>query len=148
CLLVSLVMLLGREHVERIGARAAAEPVKAGLVGFLAQLLFLPLLIITIIVLVVTIIGIPLLALIPFALLAIAVAFLVGFTAVAYDVGRAVNAHFGHADANPYITAIVGIIVVLSPAMLGRLFGIVGGVLFPITIGLVALGFVFEYVVW
>src|SRR5207245_1843670 len=46
--LVCLVLLVGREHVERVGARAAADPLKAGVIGLLAQLLFFPLLIITI----------------------------------------------------------------------------------------------------
>ena len=61
---------------------------KAGAVGLLIQLLFFPVLIAMIVVMVVTIIGIPLLVLVPFALLAFALLFLIGFTAVAYDVGR------------------------------------------------------------
>ena len=83
--LASLVLLVGRTHVERVGARAAAEPVKAAVIGLLAQLLFLPMLVMTILVLVVTLIGIPFLALIPIALLALAAIGLVGFTAVAYS---------------------------------------------------------------
>ena len=39
CVLGALVMLLGREYVERTSLRAAAEPLKAGAIGFLAQLL-------------------------------------------------------------------------------------------------------------
>ena len=69
--LVSLVMMVGREYVERVGARAAAEPVKAGVVGLLAQILFIPLLVLTVVVFVITIIGIPLLVLVPFAVLAL-----------------------------------------------------------------------------
>ena len=82
-LIACLILLVAREHVERIGARAAAEPIKAGAIGVLAQLLFLPLLIFSIVLLVVTIIGIPLLALIPFAILALVIVLLVGFTSVA-----------------------------------------------------------------
>ena len=91
CVLASLVVLVAHDHVDRVGARAIAEPVKAGVIGLLAQLLFLPLLVITILVLVVTIIGIPLLVLIPFALLALAVFGLVGFTAIAVNLGRLVQ---------------------------------------------------------
>ena len=57
CLLASLVLLVAGDYVERVGARAAAEPVKAGIVGLLAQLLFLPILIALVLFLVVTIIG-------------------------------------------------------------------------------------------
>ena len=45
--LASLVLLVGRTHVERVGARAATEPIKAAAVGLLAQVLFLPMLIMT-----------------------------------------------------------------------------------------------------
>lgn len=148
CLLVCLVLLFGREYVERVSARAAAEPVKAGIVGVLAQLLFLPLLIVTIVVLVVTIIGIPLLALIPFAVLAFFLCFLVGFAAVSYEVGRFVTARFGWPSDNVYRTAIVGILAVISPVLLARLVGLAGGILFPITIILLMLGFLVEYFAW
>jgi len=149
CVCVSIVMLIGRDYVERVGARAAAEPVKAGLVGVLAQLLFLPLLVMSILVLVITIIGIPLLALIPFALLGLAIILLVGFSAVAFDVGRLVTARLGWSDQGPYATAIIGIVAVLSPLLAARLIGLAtGGVLFPLTLALLALGLLCEYLAW
>jgi len=148
CILASLVILIGREYVEHVSRRAAAEPVKAGAVGVLAQLLFLPVLIATIVVLVVTIIGIPLLVLVPFALLALALVFLVGFTAVAYYVGQLVSARFGTPHDSPYLTTIVGIFVVMSPVLLGRIVGLGGGIVFPITAALLFIGFCFEYVAW
>ena len=85
-LIAFVVLLIARQPIERIGARAAAEPMKAGLVGLLLELLIMPTLIVTVIVLVVTIIGIPLLVLVPFALLGLVVVLLVGFTAVAHRV--------------------------------------------------------------
>jgi hypothetical protein len=148
CVLASLVLLIGREYVERVSQRAAAEPVKAGAVGFLAQLLFFPVLIVTILVLVVTIVGIPLLVLVPFALLALAVVFLVGFTAVAYYVGRLVNARFGTSQPNPYLTTVLGILVVMSPILLGRIVGLGDGIVLPITGALLFIGFCVEYVAW
>jgi hypothetical protein len=147
-LLASLVLLIGGDYVERVGARAAAEPIKAGIVGVLAQLLFFPLLIITIVVLVVTIIGIPLLALIPFAVLALALVALVGFTAVAQHVGRVVSTRMGSSQPNPYLTAILGILVVMSPVLLGRILGLGDGVSFPLAAVLMMLGFMVEYVAW
>ena len=113
CVLASIVLLFGRGYVERVSLRAASEPMKAGIVGVLIQLLFFPLLLATIFVMVITIIGIPLLALIPFALLAFALLFLVGFTAVAYDVGRLAASRFGVDGQNPYLVAAMGIALVL-----------------------------------
>jgi hypothetical protein len=146
--LVSLVLLMGREYVERVGERAFAEPLKAGAIGFLAQVLFLPILIITCILLVVTIIGIPLLVLIPFAILGLAIIGLVGFTAVTYDVGRLVNQRLGWVERNPYLTAITGIVVVLSPLLIARLLGLADWLLFPITGPLAFVGYLVEYLAW
>jgi hypothetical protein len=97
---------------------------------------------------IITIIGIPLLALIPFALLALAIIFLVGFSAVAFDLGRRVTAALGSPTDNPYAAAIVGIIALLSPVLVGRLIGLAGGILFPFTLALFVLGFLFEYLAW
>jgi hypothetical protein len=148
CILAAVVLLFARDYVERISARAAAEPVKAGAVGFLIQLLFFPVLIATIVLMVITIIGIPLLLLVPFALLAAALLALVGFTAVVYDVGRVAVKRFGAAAQNPYIVAAIGIALVLSPLLLSRVVGFAGGVLWPVTMALLLLGLLAEYVAW
>jgi hypothetical protein len=148
CVLASLVLLVGGEYVERVGARAVAEPVKAGAIGLLAQLLFIPMLVITILLLVVTIIGIPLLVLVPFAVLALAVIGLVGFTAVASYLGRLVNHRFDRAGANPYQTVVIGILLLISPVLIARLIGLAGILVFPITGTLAFLGFLLEYAAW
>jgi hypothetical protein len=147
-LLASIVLLIRRDYIEQIGARAAAEPLKAGAVGVLAQILFVPLLVITVVVLVVTIIGIPLLVLIPFALLALAVFFLAGFTGVAYHVGRLANARFGLTGDSPYLTAILGILILVAPLLLARVLGLAGWILFPVTGMLVFVGLLIEYLAW
>jgi hypothetical protein len=148
CFLVSLVLVFARSYAEQVGARAAEEPVKAGLVGLLIQLLFVPALCVTIIVMVVTIIGIPLLLLIPFALLAFVLLLLVGFAAVAYDVGRLISARFGWEGRNPYLIAAAGIALVLSPVLLSRLVGFGGAFISPFAWTLLLFGLLVEYVAW
>jgi hypothetical protein len=148
CLLSCIVLFAGREYVERVGARAAAEPLKAGAIGLLAQLLFGPLLILTVIVLVITIVGIPLLLLLPFALLALGLVLLVGFTGVAYNVGRLASERFAWNHDNPYLTTITGIVLLVSPVLLGRLIGLGEWLLFPVTGTLVFLGLLAEYLAW
>ena len=144
CLLAALVVLFGREYVERAGAEAATETVKAGAIGLLAQLLFLPVLVITIVVLVMTIIGIPLLLLIPFLILGLAIVGLVGFTGVAYRIGGLAMARFGWPADNPYLTTIAGIVAVLSPLLIARILGLI----LPFTFGLGVIGILLEYVAW
>lgn len=148
CLLAALVILLGRDQVERISARAAAEPLKAGAIGFLAQLLFLPLLIFSILLLVVTIIGIPLLVLIPFILLGLGIVALVGFTSVAHWIGGLLAERLGWVDRGPYTTTIAGILLVVSPLLLARLVGVATGGIFPMTFGLSLVGTLVEYLAW
>ena len=64
----------------------------------------------------------------------------------AYDVGRRAIARFGWTERNPYFTAAIGIVVVLSPLLIGRLVGLIGPWLMPVTFTLVALGV--EYAAW
>ena len=155
-LLCALVVLFGGGYVERVGARAAAEPVKAGAIGLLAQLLFIPMLVITIVVLVATLIGIPLLVLVPFAIIGLGAVGLVGFTGVAYRVGGRVAAQLGFTQSSEYFRTLLGVIALLAPILAARflslLFGslpLIGGGLVSFLSGSLALvGFCLEYLAW
>ena len=144
CLLAALVVLFGRSYMERTADHAATETVKAGAIGFLAQMLFLPVLVITIVVLVMTIIGIPLLLLLPFVFLGLAVVAVIGFTSVGYRLGQLFLGRIGWPADNPYTTAIAGIVLVMSPLLLARLLGLI----LPFTFGLGLIGMLFEYAAW
>lgn len=144
CLLAALVVLFGRSYMERTADRVATETVKAGAIGLLSQLLFLPVLVITIVVLVMTIIGIPLLLLLPFAFLGLGIVAVIGFTAVGYHLGTLLMARLGRPADNPYITTIAGIVLVLSPLLVARLLGLI----VPFTFGLGLIGMLLEYVAW
>ena len=152
----ALVMLFGSGYVERVGARAAAEPLKAGAIGLLAQLLFVPLLVITVVVLVATLIGIPLLVLVPFAIIGLGLVALVGFTAVAYRIGGRVAAQLGFMQSSEYFRTLVGVIALLAPILAARflslLFGslplIGGGPVSFLSGSLAFVGFCLEYVAW
>lgn len=144
----SLVLLLVRQPVERIGDHVRAEPVKMALVGLLAQLLFFPALFLTAVILAISIIGIPLLLLIPFAILTLLLVFLGGFTSVAYVVGGWGAARAGWQDDQPFLRVWLGVAIVLAPLLVARLFGVVGG---PFRLGAVLVAsaaFLIEYVAW
>jgi len=148
CLLAALVVLFGRSYMERTADHAATETVKAGAIGFLAQLLFLPVLVITIVVLVMTIIGIPLLLLLPFVFLGLGVVAVIGFTAVGYRLGQLLLTRMGWSTENPYSTTIAGIVLVMSPLLLARLLGLIGIFMVPFTFGLGLIGMLLEYLAW
>jgi len=147
CLLAVLVVLVGGNVVDRVGRRAAEDPLKAGAVGFLAQVLFLPLLIVTILLLVVTIIGIPLLVLIPFAVLGLVLVALVGFTAVASRVGQAIATRLSW-QAGPYLATVTGVLTLLVPLLLARVIGLGGLLLSPIAFSIAVIGWIVEYLAW
>jgi hypothetical protein len=146
-LLVWGVMLVAKTPVEQIAKRAAAEPVKSWAIGFLAELLFLPALILTVAVLAISIVGIPLLILVPVVLVGLFVILLIGFTAVAYWIGSRVQGATDRARRQPYLAALVGIAVILSPLLLGRIVGLASGLGF-VAVALAGLGILLEYISW
>ena len=146
-LLAGLVILVARTPVEQIADRAAAEPIKSWAIGFLAEILFGPLLILTIVVLAISIIGIPLLLLVPVAIVALMVVFLVGFTGVSYQVGRLLHDRVDLAANDGRTADAGGHRVILSPLLVARLLGLAGAGGFIAWL-LVAVGFIAEYVAW
>jgi len=145
-LLVGLIVVaFGRGAVERVAARTAATPLRSGLIGLLAQILFVPVLVLTCIVLVVSIIGIPLLVLVPFGILLLVLVMLVGFVGLAYHVGRLVASRVRGAEPGPYAAFAIGVAAIGAVTLTAKLGALVGGFLLaPLT----AIGYVLEYVAW
>ena len=146
-LLTTLVLFVAKTPVEQIADRVAADPVKSWFVGFLAEMLFIPVLIMAAVVLAISIIGIPLLLLVPVAIVALLVVMLVGFTAVAYHLGRLLQDKVDVLRSRPYAATFAGILLIVSPVLLARLVGLTGDlgfVVWPIA----AVGFLLEYSVW
>jgi hypothetical protein len=90
-----------------------------------------------------------LLALIPFALMALAVIGLVGFTGVAQRVGVFVAGRSGMSGESYYVTTMIGIAFLLAPAIVARLLAMVGGGwVFPVTMTLSLASWCMEYAAW
>lgn len=147
-LLVCLAYLVARRLIERMEYRVATSPWKAALVGLVAQILFFPVLVLTIVILAVSIIGIPLLLLVPFALLALMIGGIFGFTAVAKHVGHAAERRFGWDHRNPYVSVLVGLGLIMLIAFFASALGVAGGPLGVFAAILMVIGFVIQYVAW
>ena len=147
-LLGSIVLLVAAGSAERVAQRAALEPVKAGFVGFLAQMLFVPLLVIGTILLVVTLVGIPLLALLPVLFVAALAVMVLGFTGVAQRVGQLATRRTGEIGRSALLPFWLGLAILMTPGLFGEVLGLVDGPfgIFAVTLGVV--GFVVEYVAW
>jgi hypothetical protein len=146
--LCCIVVLLARDPVESIAQRVKTEPLKAIVVGVLAELLFIPALVLTCVVLAATIIGIPLLLFMPFVMIAFLLILLVGFAGTAYTVGRLASNRTGSVGDQPFLQVCIGLFIILLPVFVARLLGMTGGPmqLFAMLIGGIA--FLVEYVAW
>jgi hypothetical protein len=141
-----IIVAFGRNAVERIAARTAAAPVRSGLIGLLAEILFVPVLVLTAVVLAVSIIGIPLLFLLPFAVLLVMLVALVGFVGLAYHVGRWIASRFGWREPGAYGSVAIGVVAIGGLTLLAKLAALGGG--FVIGAPLTGLGYFVEFVAW
>lgn len=147
-LLACLAYLLARGPIERMAGKVRAEPWKAGLVGFVAQLLFVPLLALVCLILLISIIGIPLLALVPFAVLALILASFLGYTAVALSLGGWTERRFGWAMVNPYVAIVVGVGLIQVISFTGDLLELLPGPLWLFALMFIVFGAVIKYLAW
>jgi hypothetical protein len=147
-LLAALMIAVLPAPVRRVADRVAAEPWRAGFVGLAAQLLFAPLLVITVVVLAVSIIGIPLLLLVPFGLVIVAVALVMGFAGTACAVGRWIGQRAGSGMPGLLVSLVVGLAVVFALTIIAKFLGLAGLPVRVLLAGVLAVGFVVEYVAW
>jgi hypothetical protein len=147
-LLCCLSVLLARGSVDRTSRRLTDEPWKAIFAGLLTQLLFFPVLIFVTVILAVSIIGIPLLVLVPVAVLALLVATLLGFAAVAQSLGRWAADRFAWRLTEPFLPVVVGVAMIQGITVVGKFLGLPGGVFGLFAFALVSLGFFVKYVAW
>jgi hypothetical protein len=150
---MTLLVLLGliavafaRRPIERIAARTAETPVRAGLIGLLAEILFVPTLTLVAVVLAVSIVGIPLLALLPFAVLLVVLVMLVGFIALGYQVGTRLLTRLGWSDRGDYLAVAMGILAIGCLTVIAKLTALAAGSI--VGVPLTMLGYVVEYIAW
>jgi hypothetical protein len=143
-LLTLIVAIVAAGPVERISHRATTDPWVSGFVGLLAQVLFVPVLVLTVVFLAISIVGIPLLVLVPFALVALLFGVLMGFTGVARRVGEwAVGPYKG-----PLVATAVGVAVITAGAVVTRIVWLIPGPIAPLAISLWAIALFLEYIAW
>ncbi|HEX7180955.1 MAG TPA: polymer-forming cytoskeletal protein [Thermoanaerobaculia bacterium] len=147
-LLVFLCLLVARRPLEEVERYVAAEPWKAGAVGFLSVLLFIPLLVVVTILLAITIIGCALYLLYPFLFIGILLALLLGYAAVAYRLGRFLEARFNRSFGNPYGVALMGVLAIEIWSLIGRVIGLAGGFLDIVALMILVGGFAVQCAAW
>ena len=143
-----LALVVARRAVEGAAQRVSDEPIKATLVGFAAWVLFVPMLTLTAIVLSISIVGIPLLILLPFAVLILLLMALVGFSGTVSAIGQWARRRFGLGTSSGFVDVCLGILIVVLPLVVARFVAFGGWTLSPIVFLLVATGLAVEFLVW
>jgi hypothetical protein len=143
-----LAFVVARRGVEGSAQRVTDDPVKTTLVGLVAWVLFVPLFALAAIVLAISLIGIPLLVLLPFALVVLLAMAVVGFSGTAYAVGQWARRRFGITTMSGFADICLGILIILLPLLLGRVVALGGWPLSPVVFLLVATGLAVEFLAW
>jgi hypothetical protein len=147
-LFAGIAFVIARPSVEGSAQRVGDNAPKALLVGLAAELLLGPVFVLTALVLVLTIVGIPLLLLLPFGVIVLLLMALAGFTGTASTIGRAARQRFGQGGQPGFMDVVVGILIILSPLLLGRFIAMAGWVAGPFVWLLVLTGTAFEFLAW
>ena len=147
-LLAALVVAVFPVPVRRVSDRVAAEPWRAALTGLAAEVVFVPLLVLTVLVLAVSIIGIPLLLLVPFALVTALAALLLGFAGVGCAVGQRISRGGTVEIRNLIVPLVVGLVIIWALTVVARFVGLAGMPLRVVVGGVLVVGCVVEYVAW
>jgi hypothetical protein len=147
-LLACIALVVARRSVEASAQRVTDNPVNATLVGMVAWVLFAPVLFLTAFLLLISFIGIPLLVLLPFAVLVLLLMALVGFGGTAYAVGQWMRRRLGIGTVPAFVDVCLGILVILMPLLLGRLVALGGWPVSPFVFLLLATGLAVEFLAW
>lgn len=134
--------------IGRIERNAADATAASGFMGLAAQIMFVPVLILTIVAMVVTIIGIPLLVLVPFAVLAFAIMWLAGFAGVAAQIGGRLRGTGRGASASPVIDTALGVFVLGTLTVLGNALAVGPSFFAPAAAAFGGAGIIIEYLAW
>ena len=150
-LVVLMVMLLivARAPVARVGRAALAEPLRAFIIGLVAEIFFVPVLVAASIGLALTIIGIPFVAvLVPIAIVLAVFAFVLGFTALACRLGEWVEDRLGWQPGNAFVATAIGFFILLAPTMIARFVDVASVGAAPLTFLLITIGLTVEFIAW
>jgi hypothetical protein len=147
--LMVLMLLVARAPVARVGRAVLAEPLRAFVIGFAAEVFFVPFLIAGSIGLALTIIGIPFVALlVPIAIVLAVFAFVLGFTALACRIGEWVEDRLGWQPGNALVATAIGSTILLGPTLFARFMDIAAWGAGPITFLMIAIGLTVEFIAW
>jgi hypothetical protein len=147
-LIVSLLLaVVAPGWVRSMGIRASSA-VSSGLLGAVAEILFVPVLVAVVIGLAISIVGIPLLGAIPFALALGVLAWTGGFAAVAACLGARLRGSSVATSTSLVTDLLIGFIVISALTVIAHVIAVGPGWMTPFGWIMRAGGIAVEYVAW
>lgn len=147
--LMAFLLIVARAPVARAGRTAAAEPIRAALIGLAAEIFFVPFLIAASIGLAITIVGLPFVALlVPIALLIAVFALVLGFTSLACRLGEWIEDRLGWQPGNAFLATAIGFFLIMGPTLAARLIGVGPESMRPGAFALLMVGLAIEFLAW
>lgn len=144
-----VLALIAPGWIRRIQDRVSDAPLASGFVGLASEVLMVPVFLVVVAGLVITIIGIPLLLLLPFAALALLVAWVAGFAAVAAQLGSRLRGRARIPETgSPVIDVAAGMMLLFVLTFVSNLLAFWPSVLWPFSNAFSLAGFVIEYLAW
>jgi hypothetical protein len=147
--LMGFTLLIARAPVARVGRAAAAEPLRAVLVGLAAEIFFIPLLVVVCLALAITIIGLPFLAIvIPLVIATAFFALVLGYTALACRIGEWIEDRLGWHPGSAFLATGIGFLLIVGPTLLARMLTVATGAWNGGSFALSIVGMSVEFLVW
>jgi hypothetical protein len=142
-----LLTLIAPGWIRAMAGRASAA-VSAGALGAILEVAFVPALIIVCVGLLVSVVGIPLLALIPFALGAGALLWVGGFAAVAVAFGAGLRGSHGDESSVPLLDLVTGFLAITGVSIVAHFISLAPGWLSAFGWMIHGVGVMIEFLAW
>jgi hypothetical protein len=144
-----LLALVAPGWIRRIEDSVNEAPLASGFVGLASEIFMVPVFLVVVAGLVLTIVGIPLLLLLPFAGLALVLAWVAGFAAVAAQLGRRLRGRSGSEATGPMVLDVAsGVALLFVLTFIGDVLAFWPSALWPFSNGFSLAGFLVEYLAW
>jgi len=143
-----LMALVAPGWIRRIEERITDAPLASGMAGLATELLAAPFFLVIVVGLVLTIVGIPLLLLVPFAVLAFFLAWLAGFASVAAQLGGRLRSRGPGHTGSAVIDVAWGVMLLFLLTFIGNLLSFGPWFAAPVATAFGLAGFVIEYLAW
>jgi hypothetical protein len=147
-LVMMAIVLLAPGRTASIAVVARSQPWRSGLIGLIAQVVFLPILVVVVAILAISIIGIPLVLVVPpLMLLGLLAFFLLGYAGVARAAGGVFERRFDRSYTS-YVLVLLGIILIEGWSLAGEVLLHLPGPIQVMAFLALAFGFFVQYLAW